>query len=84
MYAVQAGQLETFLRQQLEREDIRVTLVARPEAFPQIKAVRTSEERWRYLCERNPLVLEVLRRAKGQILPKEIETPVPEEEEKGT
>lgn len=85
MYAVQCGQLETFLRRHLAREDIRVQLSAKPEAFPEIQeVVHTSEERWNYLRKINPLV-EVLRlRAQGKVLPQEIEVPLADEEQSGT
>lgn len=82
MYAVQCGHLETFLRRHLEREDIRVQLLAKPDAFPEIQeVVHTSEERWNYLRKINPLV-EVLRlQAQGKVLPQEVEVPLPDEEQ---
>lgn len=82
MYAVQCGQLETFLRRHLEREDIRVQLLAKPDAFPEIQeVVHTSEERWNYLRKINPLV-ELLRlQAQGKVLPQEVEVPLPDEEQ---
>ncbi|MCS6895503.1 MAG: hypothetical protein NZZ60_05060 [Bacteroidia bacterium] len=82
MYAVQAAQLESFLRTQLEREDIRVSLIAKPSAFPEVRAIHTSQEKWDYLRQVNPLIEELRLRAKGQVLPHEIEVPLPEEEEK--
>lgn len=82
---MQAGHLESFLRRRLEREDIRVQLLAKPEAYPEARTVvHTSDERWQYLRRINPLV-EVLRlRAQGQVLPQEIEIPLTDEEERST
>lgn len=81
MYAVQAAQLENFLRSKLNREDVRVRLLAKPDAFPEIKAIQTSQERWEYLRQVNPLVEELRLRAKGQVLPCEIEIPLSDEKE---
>jgi hypothetical protein len=61
------------LRSVLQREDIQVQAEVKPEAFPQIQAFQTSQERWEELCRRNPLAKDILRLAKGQVLPKEVE-----------
>lgn len=85
MYRLQASGLESFLRKALKREDIRVVLRAKPEAFPEVKDhPYTSDERWEYLRRINPLV-EVLRlQAQGQVLPHEVKIPFPNEEESST
>ncbi|MCS7297848.1 MAG: hypothetical protein RMK19_02160 [Bacteroidia bacterium] len=74
LFGLQASQLEEFLKKHLQREDVRVSLKAKPEAFPEIKALHISEERWQRLLEINPLVAELRRLAKGQVLPQEEET----------
>ncbi|MCX8112240.1 MAG: hypothetical protein N3E49_03460 [Bacteroidia bacterium] len=85
MYNPQAKRLEEFLRKVLEREDIRVQLTAKPDAFPQVKEIaHTSEERWAYLCRKNPLVESLRLYAQGQVLPQEIEIRLPSEKETRT
>lgn len=65
--------LEAFLRKELDLPALRVTLAVKPEAFPEIKAFQTSEERWATLRQKNPLAEELRRLAKGQVLPHEVE-----------
>lgn len=85
MYRLQASGLESFLRKTLKREDIRVVLRAKPEAFPEIKDhPRTSDERWEYLRRINPLIEELRLQAQGQVLPQEVKIPFPDEEKSST
>jgi len=73
LFSLQLRKLEDCLRAALQREDIQVQAEVKPEVFPEIQAFQTSQERWEELCKRNPLAKELLRLAKGQVLPKEVE-----------
>jgi len=69
----QLSLLETFLRKKLHLPTLRITVAVKPEAFPEIQAFQTSEERWAALQQINPLAQELRRLAKGQVLPREVE-----------
>ncbi len=69
----QITELENFLRKQLDLPSLRITIAVKPEAFPEIQAFQTSEERWAALRQKNPLAEELRRLAKGQVLPREVE-----------
>lgn len=74
LWAAQTTEIENSLQRYLNHSGIRVRLVPRQEAFPEIRErAHTSEERWQTLCRLNPLVLELQQRSKGKILPHEVD-----------
>ncbi|MCS6790298.1 MAG: hypothetical protein NZ580_04885 [Bacteroidia bacterium] len=73
LWATQATEIENSLQKLLNHPGIRVRLLPRKEAFPEVERIHTSEERWQALRRINPLVEELQRRSKGKILPYDVE-----------
>lgn len=74
LYALQVGKMAEALRRALGEETIQVISEVREEAFPELELLQTSQERWEALKRIVPLADELLRRAKGQVIPKDIQT----------
>lgn len=73
LYALQVGKMAEALRRALGEETIQVISEVREEAFPELGLLQTSQERWETLKRIIPLADELLRRAKGQVIPKDIQ-----------
>lgn len=84
LYALQIGKIADLLRRALGDETLQVTSEVREEAFPELELLQTSQERWEALRQMSPLAEVLLRRAKGQVIPKDIQAYLQREEEEGT
>lgn len=73
LYILTLGKVAEQLRRILGDETIQVGWEVRPEAFPELSLLQTAQERWEALKKVAPLADEILRRAKGQVIPKDIQ-----------
>ena len=73
LYTLTLGEVTEQLRRILGDETIQVGWEVRSDAFPELKPLQTAQERWEALRKVAPLADEILRRAKGQVIPKDIQ-----------